>query len=412
MFDRDNWNEIFLTIRKNKLRSFLTAFSVSWGIMMLIILLGAGKGLENGVYNSFRDDALNSLFINSGQTSIAYDGMQPGRYIQLDNQDYELLTSSFDEVEFKTARYSIWNNNTVSHKTNYGRYSIRAVHPGHEQLERTEVLRGRYINELDLAELRKVVILSKAIVADLFKGEEPLGKFVNINGILFKVVGVYIDHGSERENNIVYIPIRTAQMAFGGGNRVNQIMFTTGDANLDRTREIEAEVINMMSRRHKFSPQDPRAMRINNNLENFQRFFNTVKGIEIFIWFIGVCTLIAGVIGVSNILLITVKERTKEFGIRKAIGASPGSIVGMILQESVFITAIAGYLGLVSGVLLLELVNGMMPNSGDSFFVNPEVNLKVAIAATALLVFAGAIAGLIPALRASRIRPVQALRDE
>jgi len=408
MLDLDKWQEILSTIASNKTRTLLTGFSVAWGIFMLIILLGSGQGLSNGIEYQFRDDAINSVWVRSGQTSIPYKGLQPGRSIQFTNQDTDDL-KTIDGVDHATARFYIQGNVRVSYGKESDNFDVRSVHPGHRYVENTIMTRGRFINELDIAEHRKVAVIGKLVSDALFKSEPAIGKDIKVNGIAFKVVGVFEDTGGEGEMQKVYLPISTAQRAFGGGNKVAQFMFTTGDADLERTKAMAEQVRNDLAQRHTFSPEDRRAVFVYNNNENFARFLSLMDGIRMFIWVIGIGTILAGVVGVSNIMLITVRERTKEIGVRKAMGATPWSVVGLILQESVLITSVAGYVGLVLGVALLELLSGKLQ---ADYFRSPEVNLGVAIYATLLLVLAGTAAGLFPAVKAARIRPIEALRDE
>ncbi len=409
MFNLDHWQEILDTLRKNKLRTVLTGFSVAWGIFMLIILLGSGTGLENGVAYQFRDDAINSLWIRSGQTSVPHQGHRPGRRVQFTNQDYDQIATAVSGVEHATSRFYI-RNPVVTYGQESDSFDVRAVHPGHLYVENTIMTEGRFINDLDVAEYRKTAVIGELVKQGLFKDEPALGKLIQVNGVAFKVVGVFKDAGGQGEMENIYLPISTAQRTYGGANRVAQLMVTTGEADLAQSQAISETIRLQLASRHHFSPEDPRAVFVYNNLESFQRFAGLIGGIRIFVWVIGIGTILAGVVGVSNIMMIAVKERTKEIGIRKALGATPRSIVGLVLHESVLITAVAGYIGLVAGVGLLELAADHMPHS--EFFVNPSVDLPVAIYATLLLVAAGAVAGGFPARKAARIRPIEALRDE
>lgn len=411
MFDTDKWQEIFDTISKNKLRTVLTGFSVAWGIFMLIILLGSGYGLENGVKNQFRSSATNSIFIRGGSTSIAYAGFQPGRDIQLKNADYDLVKSNIPQVDHISSRFFIRGSVTTSYKNKFGAFEVRSVHPDHAYLENTVIHQGRYINNSDLDEYKKVTCIGTLVKEQLFgKDEDPLGKYIKVNGIAFLVVGVFEDEEGDYENRLLYLPITTAQKAFNGNENIRQIIMTTGDATVEESKQIVENITSMLAVQHKFDKNDDKAVSIWNNYEEYEKMLGMMGNIRLFIWIIGIGTIIAGIVGVSNIMMIVVKERTKEIGIRKALGATPRSIVGLIIQESVFITAVAGYLGLIAGVGLLELVATNMPDS--DFFDNPEVNLGVAISATMVLIVAGTIAGFIPARKASRINPVIALRDE
>jgi putative ABC transport system permease protein len=411
VFDLDTWQEILETVRRNKLRTALTGFAVAWGIFMLVVLLGSGQGLAHGIQYQFRDDAMNSIWVSSGRTSKPFRGLQPGREVRFTNADYDEVTTRIDGVEYSTARFWIFGNQQVNYKNEFGSFTIRAVHPGHRILERTKVIRGRYINELDLSDFRKVAVIGVLVEEALF-GEEPaLGKEIRINGIAFRVVGVFEDEGNDNERSFIYMPISTAQRTFNGKNRVNQIMYTTGEASVARSKDMAEETRNILAVNHDFDPEDDRAIFVTNAVERFQRFVSLMSAIRGFIWVVGVGTLLAGVVGVSNIMLVAVRERTREIGIRKAVGATPRSIVSLVLLESVLITSVAGYLGLVAGVGVLEAVSSAIP-AESSFFRNPQVDLRTALWATALLVVAGTIAGYFPARRAAAVQPVVALRDE
>lgn len=410
MFDVDTWQEILDTIRANKLRSFLTGFSVAWGIFMLIILLGSGQGLSHGIEYQFRDDAINSIWIFPGQTSVAAKGLQPGRRVQLTNDDREEIRNGITGVEHITSRYYIGGNLKVRYREQTATFDVRSVHPDHLYLEKTIITDGRFLNDLDIKEYRKVTVIGVKVASALFKKEPPLGKSLEINGVSFKVVGVFRDEGGEGEQEKIYLPISTAQRAFGGANRVNQIMLTTGEAPLEQTEGMSKDIKHRLAARHAFADEDARAVFVNNNNEQFQKFKSLMAAIRGFVWVVGIGTILAGVVGVSNIMLITVRERTREIGVRKALGATPWSIVFLVLQESILITSVAGYIGLVAGIGVLEIAGRALPTSG--YFQNPEVDLTVAIEATVLLIVAGVVAGFVPARRAARIQPVLALRNE
>ena len=406
----DRWQEIFDTIRRNKLRTFLTSLSVAWGIFMLVLLLGAGTGLRNGVEHDFRDDAINSLWLWSGNTSMPFEGHGIGRRIQFTNADYDLIAQRFPAAEHLTGRFYLRGNLMVSYGAKNSSFDVRSVHPAHRHLENTIITAGRFLNDLDLAERRKVAVIGEAVARFLFGEADPLGAWIQINNIQYKVIGIFRDEGGEGELRKIYIPISTAQMAYGGGNDIHQLMFTVGDAGTEQSKRIEQEVRTLLAGRHRFAPEDKRALRIRNNLERAATINALFDGIQLFVWVIGGLTVIAGIVGVSNIMLISVKERTKEIGVRKALGATPGAIVGQIVQEAIVLTGVSGYLGLVAGIGLLELVNRYVPES--DYLRNPQVDLGVALVATGLLVFCGALAGYFPARRAARVDPVVALRDE
>jgi putative ABC transport system permease protein len=411
MIDVDTWQEILETVRRNKLRTGLTGFAVAWGIFMLIVLLGSGEGLAHGIRYQFRDDAINSIRVSGGTTSKPYKGLQPGRQIQFDNADYTQVTTRVPGVEYSSARFFIFGNQQVNYGKEWGSFSIRAVHPGNRLLELTKVIRGRFIDPYDIRDFRKVAVIGVLVEDALFHDAPAIGREIRINGIAFKVVGVFDDDGGDQEREIIYLPISTAQRTFNGQNRVNQILYTTGDATMAQSEDMATETRDILAANHDFDPDDQRAVFLRNGVERFQRFVDLMTGIRIFIWVVGIGTLLAGVVGVSNIMLVAVKERTREIGIRKAVGATPTSIVGLILLESVLITSVAGYLGLIAGVGVLELVDGLLPPDA-SFFRDPSVDLRIAFWATAVLIVAGTIAGYFPARRAALVQPVEALREE
>jgi putative ABC transport system permease protein len=411
MFDLDKWQEIFSTISKNKLRTILTMFSVFWGIFMLVLLLGAGKGLENGVKKQFEGDAANSIWIYQGQTSLAYEGMQAGRRIQFTNEDYDRTKSLIKEIESSSGRTTISGSGVISYKNQYGSYEIYCVHPGTKELEELDILEGRFINQFDVKEKNKSIAISNILRDELFKGKRALGEFIKVSGVPFQVIGIFKDR-SERDNRRAYLPVSTAQMIYNGGNRIWNIAFTTKNVNkVDDSRKIEENIRSAFASRHKFNKEDKRAIWIRSNVEGYLRFIALFNGISLYVWMISIMTIIAGIVGVSNIMIVVVKERTKEIGIRKALGATPGSIVGLIILESIVITGIAGYVGLASGVFILELLSPQF-SSPDSYFQNPSADFTIAVGSTILLIIAGTIAGLIPARRAARVKPVIALKDE
>jgi putative ABC transport system permease protein len=412
MFELDKWQEIFSTVKKNQLRTFLTGFSVAWGIFMLVVLLGSGKGLENGVAEQFKGGATNGIWITSGVTSLKYKGLKVGRNIKFTNEDYDALNTSIKGHDHISSRLFL-GNNLVSYKNQYGSFFISPCHPDYGYIKEIEILQGRFINTIDIRDFRKSAVIGEKVKSALFKGKDTvaMGKYILVNGVLFKVVGIFRDFSrNDNEQKRVYIPISTAQRVFNGNNVVQQISFTTGTATSEQATAMVENTKSLLSRRHTFDIKDDRAVEIWNKNEDVKRFTALFSGIRLFIWIIGIGTIIAGVVGVSNIMMIVVKERTKEIGVRKALGATPGSIIGLILQEAIVITAFAGYVGLVLGIGLLELVSKKMPPS--DFFRNPEADFSVAVGATILLIIAGAVAGFVPAMKAARVRPVDALRDE
>ena len=410
LFNSDTMGEIMATVRANRMRTFLTAFSVAWGIFILIILLGTGEGLRNGAEEQFKADAVNSIWVNGGVTTKAFAGFQPGRQIQLTNEDYDLIKRTSAGVNFSASFDGRGANRMLSYKNQSSGFFTRSCMPDHDYLENCTMIKGRFINDLDIAQYRKVCVIGVPVEKALFiNDEDPLGKYINVDKIPFKVIGVFTDPG-QPDNDRIYIPMSTAQRTFNGQNKINVVWYSLPDISVEKSKEEASMLRNMLARKYQFDPTDPGGIWITNYTEDFQRIMNLLNGIRLFIWVIGIGTLIAGVVGVSNIMMIAVKERTKEIGVRKAIGATPMSVIMLILQESVLITAIAGYFGLMAGIGLLEIARKLMPAS--QFFRNPEVNLGIAVSALLILIFAGALAGLFPALRAARIQPVEALKDE
>lgn len=409
MFDLDKWQEILATIGKNKLRTFLTAFSVMWGIFMLVILLGISQGLQNGIETSFNDDAINSIWVRSGKTSLAYKGLKPGRKIQYTTEDFNEVLRTIDGIEHATMRYMVWNAE-VTYQNDYGTYPIRAVNPDHQFLENSVILDGRFLSNEDIISKRKLAVIGKDAKNDLFPDNDPIGKYIQIFGIPFKVIGVFEDTGSDSEMRYVYVPITIGQQIFGAGDNIDMFMLTTGTLPLHTTIQMSEKIEDMLKRKYTVAPEDEAAIYVRNNNEEFKEISDIMLAMKVFVWIIGVFTIIAGIVGVSNIMSVVVKERTKEIGVRKALGATPASVIGLILQESVFITALAGYVGLLMGVFTLEGLSNLIGK--QEMFERPEVNFDVAIATLIIMVVAGAFAGFFPALRAARIKPVVALRDE
>jgi putative ABC transport system permease protein len=318
-----------------------------------------------------------------------------------------------DLLDKKSATYSFWNGIIVYGKET-GNYQYRGVYPDYQAIENATIVNGRFINNNDLVSSEKVAAIGQKVKLDLFKDKNPIGEQIVINNINFKVVGVFTDPAGEREESRVYLPITTAQQAFGIGDRISNLSFTltkkaTYEEALAQSNKFTKELDQLLKSKNTIAPDDESAIGINNSIKNAKQFYDLNLYIRLFFWWVGICTIIAGVVGVSNIMLIIVKERTKEIGIRKALGASPVSIIGMILHESIFITTIAGFVGLLSSLLLLELVG---PQVSSDYFLNPEVDFSIALTTLILLVVAGALAGFFPAYRAAKIKPIVALRDE
>ncbi|MEZ7992970.1 MAG: ABC transporter permease [Flavobacteriaceae bacterium] len=410
MFDLDRWREIFQSINKNKLRSIMSGFTVAFAILLFTLLFGVVSGLKNTFEGAFVDNAVNSMIVRVWKTSKPFKGLQSGRRIQLKNPDYNYLAEKYDsKIDLMTAR--IFKNFSISYKNKQDNYSITAVHPDHQFLEKTIITEGRYINQLDINESSKVIVIGRLVKSDLF-GEKPaLGKRVNVGGISYKVIGIFSDDGGDNEERISYIPVTTAQKLYGNNDYLNQIRIGYNeDLNLDEAIAFGKLVERDMRSKLDIHPDDQSALSVRNMAE-------VSKGVDVFmialffiVIFIGSGTLIAGIIGISNIMIFVIKERTKEFGIRKALGAKPSSIVGMVVQESVLITTIAGYLGLTLGTYVLSLIGNSLEK--DYFIKDPSVSQGLVVGATFVLIISGLIAALVPARKASQIKPVVALRAD
>lgn len=411
MFRSEILTEIIETIHKNKLRTVLTGFAVAWGIFIFVVLLGMGNGVENAMNENFGDQAVNKISVSGGRTSQVYKGLKKGRRIKLYNEDGTILKDYFDEVTKQGAIY--WfGNKAVTYKDKNGSYPTNGVSAEMFQSMRLELLQGRGLNGIDVLNQRKVVVIGKVPYEELFGDAKDIeGKYVKIDGTSFLVVGVF-EHKRPWANSRMYIPITTAQRMYNSGSsRVHEIELTV-DADLATSKELEKKIKGVFSRKYDFSPDDTRAVYVDNNIEDYANAKGVIVGIKFFILVIGILTLISGITGISNIMLISVKERTKEIGIRKALGARPNGIIKQIVMESILITSLAGYVGLVLGTLVVELVNFMMKNSGSEAFKNPTVDLQTAFIATLILIIAGALAGWLPAKKAAKIKPIEALRYE
>ena len=413
MFDRENWGEVLESIGKNKLRAALTGISVFTGIFMLIILLGAGRGLRNGFEYGFRNQSVNTIHVGGGVTSKPWKGLLPNRRVILENADMAALRLGVRELEHSSGEYAIWRGESVlNFGDRYGNYSIRGIEPDYFYVESQIIEAGRYINEPDQQQGRKVIVIANDAREKLFGEADPLHQWVQVNGIPFEVVGVYRFEQTQGQNqrSKVFIPLSTVQRVFGAEQYIDDFHFTLGNATLDESKRAASRVKSILAARHNFDPTDPQAIWVENSLENYATFSGVFGAISTFIWVMGIGTIIAGIMGVSNIMLIVVQERTREIGVRKALGATPRSVMGQVMMESLVVTAIAGYGGLVLGIASLEAISTWLP--GGPMFRNPEVDLGIAVQALVLLIVTGTLAGLMPARRAARIRPIEALRDE
>ncbi|WP_324310855.1 ABC transporter permease [Xanthomarina sp.] len=409
MFDRDLWREIFQSINMNRTRSVLSGFTVAFAILLFTILFGIANGLNNTFAEAFADDANNSIFIQSGTTTKANKGYQAGRQIQFKNKDLDYIKEEYgDKVQYITSRLYLTVNATFRNEKST--YPLRAVHPDHQFLENTIIREGRFINQLDLDNKTKVVVIGRLVEQDLFLKTTALGKYISLNGLQYKIVGVFEDDGGDNEERIIYMPISTAQRVYGNNDYIDQINLTYNPKmNYNKAIAFSNDLTKDLKNRFDVASSDQRAIRIR-NLANESKTVNQMTfGLGVIIIVIGFGTLIAGVVGVSNIMIFIVKERTKEIGIRKALGASPKSIISIILMESILITAIAGYVGLLIGVGVLKFIG---PSLEAYFIKDPSVSTTLVIGATITLIVAGGIAGYLPAKKASQIKPIVALRDD
>ena len=409
MFDLDLWREIFQSINMNRTRSLLSGFTVTFAILLFAILFGIANGLQNTFQEAFGTDANNSIIVYPGRTTKAHKGLQVGRRIQFKNEDREFLKEKYgDKVQFITSKVNKSVN--ASFKGEKNTYQLRGISPEYMFIENNVVKEGRYINQNDLKHKTKVVVIGKKVEDELFFKETAIGKYINLSGIQYKVVGVFTDDEGDSEESIIYMPITTIQRVYGNNDLVD-LLHLTYNPEMNSTEALAFGVSIEKSLKEKFdvARSDQRAIRIRNMAQGTQQVDMMTTSLSIIILVIGFGTLIAGIVGISNIMIFIVKERTKEIGIRKALGASPRSIVSIILLESIIITAIAGYVGLLVGVGVLELATPVLK---DYFIKDPGVSNSLVAGATITLIVAGAIAGYLPAKRASQIKPIVALRND
>jgi len=409
MFDKDLWREILQSINKNRTRSLLSGITVAFAILLFVLLFGIANGLQNTFSEAFVDDANNAIFIYTNRTTKAYKGLQAGRRIQLKNEDQNYILDEYGKkVQYISSR--IYKNVNASFKNEQNNYTVRAVNPDHQYLENTKVTFGRYINESDIKNKEKVVVIGRLVDEDLFLKTTPIGKYVNLSGIPYKVIGVFEDDGGDNEERMIYMPVSTAQQIYGNNDYVDQINLTYNpEMNFDQALAFSNNLSVKLKERFTVSPNDQRAIRVRNLANDVKNVNQITFALGVIILVIGFGTLVAGIVGISNIMIFIVKERTKELGVRKALGASPKSIVSLILIESILITTIAGYIGLLIGMGVLDLIG---PSLETYFIKDPSVSLTLVISATITLIIAGTIAGYLPAKKASKIKPIVALRDE
>ena len=421
MFDLDKWEEIWLTMMQHKLRTALTSFGVFWGIFMLVILLGAGNGLRNGAMQNF-DIAKNAVFVWTMPTTVPFAGFDAGRDVQLTNDDSRIL-SDLPQVKTIAPRLQVANRFgdevlEIVRGDESVAFTIMGDYPEFLDIKPYIIEDGRFLNRLDIERNRKVVVIGTRVRDELFQtpGEAVVGEYIRIGGVPFMVVGVFntrvMGEQAIQEVQTLHVPITTGQQTFNQPNRVSWYGFVPNDGY--SALETEDAIKDALRARHKISPDDRQALASFNVEVEFREMQGIFGGIAGFSWFVAIGTIIAGMVGVGNIMLIIVKERTKEIGIRKSVGAKPISIITMIILEALAISGVAGYLGLVSGVALIEGVALMMQQFGmqSDFFANPEIDFGVALSAIVVLILSGAAAGLFPGIMAARVNPVLALRDE
>lgn len=417
----DIWQEIYATISRNKLRTFLTGFAVAWGIFMLIVLLGAGNGLINAFGSYAESMSMNSMKIFNGWASKPYDGLKANRRIQLENSDLELTRTMFPDNIIEAGATLYQSNIVLAKGKEYVNMSFYGVYPNYTEVETTKLVEGRFINELDIKERRKVVVIHKKTAEILFSRDpkSAIGQFVNAGKVAYQIIGFY-DDPNDMDTRQAYIPFSTLQTIYNKGNKLNNMTFTTkGLETIEENEAFEEKYRKVIGANRRFDPTDKGAIWIWNRFTDYMRNMNGMSILTTAIWIIGIFTLLSGIVGVSNIMLITVKERTREFGIRKALGAKPRSILSLIIIESIVITTLFGYIGMVAGIGATEWMNAAFGtqtmNVGmweETLFKNPTVEIKVAIQATITLVIAGTLAGFFPARKATRIRPIEALRAD
>lgn len=415
MFNLERWQEIFEAISKNKLRTFLTGLSVGSGIFILIILLGIAEGMKNGIGREFEKDASTLINFWGSRTSKEYNGLGINRKIEFSEENYQYLNKRYaNELDQVTARYTKWDL-VSSYKDKTGTYPVIGVMPGMQTAENIYLNAGRFLSEKDIENKSKVVVVGIYAARDFFEDyTKALGETIKIDGIHYKVIGVYSDPGGERDESKLFIPNSNVVSLFSDTTNIGSFLMTLNpeedfEVASSKAEKFVEQYTEYLKKANIIHPDDDKAIQSNNTLEHAKKFIELNLMIKLFFWGIGILTLIAGIVSVSNIMLIIVKERTKEIGIRKALGAQPNSIVAMILHESIFVTALSGFIGLFCSIGLLVLVS---PKIETPFIYNPSVDFGVAVSAVLLLIVAGAIAGFIPARHASQIKPIIALRDE
>jgi putative ABC transport system permease protein len=409
MFSRDNWREIFQTIQKNKLRTFLSGFTVALGILIFVVLFGFGNGLINTFQLFFEDDAQNIITFFPGQTTMPYKGYKSGRHIEFDKSDLADIEKDFPLfLEYVTPRIS--RSYLTKYKNESNNYSTRGVAPSHQFAEKTIIMKGRYLDQLDIQKKTKIAVIGRLVEKDLFGQEDAIGNYIDLGGSVFKVVGVYQDDGGDDEERRVYVPYTTLQLIEKNTDKVDQIIVAfRPELGYTGAIALEKSLSTFFKEKKFIKPSDQNGIYIRNVAEGLKQTQQLARVLQLIVSFVAFGTIIAGIIGISNIMVFVVKERTKELGIRKALGATPKSVISTILLESIFITTISGVIGMIIGIAILSSLDKTLE---DFFITNPYIDLPVAIFATVVLIIFGGVAGYIPAKRAARIKPIVALRDE
>jgi ABC-type antimicrobial peptide transport system, permease component len=421
LFDLDRWIEVWVTITRNKTRSLMTCFGVFWGILMLVILLGSGTGMKNGFLSIVSGFATNSAFFITDRTSEPYKGFNKGRYWDMRNRDIESIVKNVPGIQdISPIIFGGRSEKNVVYGQQTGSFNVKGVMPEYFNIDMQEVHYGRLLNEIDMQEKRKVCLIGSRVNETLFRNDNPCGKYIRVNGSYYQIVGVVKQRASNisiggRGEESVIIPFVTLQQIQNQGDRINFIGVSVQQG--FPVQQVIDEITTILKTQNEISPTDPQAVMVINLAKQFDTFNLLFIGINILVWIVGIGTLLAGIIGVSNIMMVTIKERTKEIGVRRALGAKPSNIISQVMSESVLLTSLAGLMGLTLGVFLLDVINNLLLAQPAStmetmFFKNPEISIQVAVAATIIIIISGLIAGLIPAWRALQVKAIDAIREE
>ena len=420
LFDLDRWIEVWVTITRNKIRSLMTCFGVFWGILMLVILLGSGAGMKNGIFSNFSGFATNSAFFITDRTSEPYKGYNKGRYWNMRNRDIESIKKNVIGIQdISPIIFGSRSEKNVVYGQLAGSFNVKGVMPGYFNIDMQEVHYGRLLNEIDMQEKRKVCLIGSRVNETLFRNGNSCGKYIRVNGAYYQIVGVVKQRASNisiggRGEESVFVPFVTLQQIQNQGDMINFIGVSV-EQGFPVQQAID-EITSILKTQNEISPTDPQAVMVINLAKQFSTFNMLFMGIDILIWIVGIGTLLAGIIGVSNIMMVTIKERTKEIGVRRALGAKPSNIISQVMSESVLLTSLAGLMGLTLGVFLLDTLNNILMAQASTqeitFFQNPEISIQVAVAATVIIIISGLLAGLIPAWRALQIKAIDAIREE